>query len=395
MEKKTIGAFIAALRKANGMTQQELADKLNVSNKAVSRWEREECAPDISLIPVIAEIFGITCDELLRGERIKEPAVPSRSDVKVEKQIKSLVNRTIQSFKTLIYISLALAVSGFVFMLGITYGFYRAVIGFAVMLLFEVAAVLLAFIAMNKMKQTKADNELLENADSELIDKYDSTLGNYTFASFFASFAAIVISLPQICLDSDYLNSVWTIDSYFPMVLLLILLVLTPLCLLLKKPCVALISGRGYSIKLSIDRKILKMDLYQLGSSVLSAVLFVLAPYAIDDFYEETSLLYSLMISTAIACLVVNLVFFIICTVRYRKEDKKYFRISLRNLLTIPCALILANWHSVGFRYNPYTDEGTRFEVWDPSAFWGAVTICAAVFAVFAIINNIKMLKNK
>ena len=171
MEKKTIGAFIAALRKAHGMTQQELADKLNVSNKAVSRWEREECAPDISLIPVIAEIFGITCDELLRGERIKEPAVPSRSDVKVEKQIKSLVNRTIQSFKTLIYISLALAVSGFVFMLGITYGFYRAVIGFAVMLLFEVAAVLLAFIAMNKMKQTKADNELLENADSELIDK--------------------------------------------------------------------------------------------------------------------------------------------------------------------------------------------------------------------------------
>ena len=99
MEKKTIGAFIAALRKANGMTQQELADRLNVSNKAVSRWEREECAPDILLIPAIAEIFGITCDELLRGERIKEPAIPSRSDVKVEKQIKSLVNRTIQSFK--------------------------------------------------------------------------------------------------------------------------------------------------------------------------------------------------------------------------------------------------------------------------------------------------------
>lgn len=394
MEKKTIGAFIAALRKANGMTQQELADKLNVSNKAVSRWEREECAPDISLIPVIAEIFGITCDELLRGERIKEPAVPSRSDVKVEKQIKSLVNRTIQSFKTLIYISLALAVSGFVFMLGITYGFYRAAIGFAVMLLFEVAAVLLAFIAMNKMKQTKADNELLENADSELIDKYDSTLGNYTFASFFASFAAIVISLPQICLDSDYLNSVWTIDSYFPMVLLLILLVLTPLCLLLKKPCVALISGKHYSARESIDKNILIINLVQLGSSLIAAALLVLAPYTIVDFYE-TSILYNLLITVAIAFLVVNLVFFIICTVRYRKEDKKYFRISLRNLLTIPCVLILANWHSVGFRYNPYTDEGTRFEVWDPSAFWGAVTICAAVFAVFAIINNIKMLKNK
>ena len=41
MEKKTIGSFIAALRRANGLTQKELAEKLNVSDKAVSRWERD------------------------------------------------------------------------------------------------------------------------------------------------------------------------------------------------------------------------------------------------------------------------------------------------------------------------------------------------------------------
>lgn len=70
MEKKTIGSFIAVLRKASGMTQQEMADKLNISNKAVSRWERNECSPDLSLIPAIAEMFGVSCDELLKGERI-------------------------------------------------------------------------------------------------------------------------------------------------------------------------------------------------------------------------------------------------------------------------------------------------------------------------------------
>lgn len=66
MERKTIGSFIAALRKANGMTQKELADRLLVSDKAVRRWERDQCAPDISPIPVIAEPFGVTSDELLK-----------------------------------------------------------------------------------------------------------------------------------------------------------------------------------------------------------------------------------------------------------------------------------------------------------------------------------------
>ena len=73
MEKKTIGGFIAALRKANGMTQKDLAERLNVSDKTVSRWERDDGAPDLAAIPAIAEIFGVTCDELLRGER-KSPA---------------------------------------------------------------------------------------------------------------------------------------------------------------------------------------------------------------------------------------------------------------------------------------------------------------------------------
>ena len=69
MEKKTIGKFIAVLRKANGLTQADLAEKLFVSDKTVSRWERDESTPDLELIPVIADLFGVTSDELLRGER--------------------------------------------------------------------------------------------------------------------------------------------------------------------------------------------------------------------------------------------------------------------------------------------------------------------------------------
>lgn len=73
---KSMGSFIAVLRTAAGMTQRELADKLNVSDKTVSRWERDINAPDLSLLPILADLFGITCDELLRGERTSAQRPP-------------------------------------------------------------------------------------------------------------------------------------------------------------------------------------------------------------------------------------------------------------------------------------------------------------------------------
>lgn len=51
MERKSIGTLIAALRRANGLTQKQLADQLGVSDKAVSRWERDESLPDLTLLP--------------------------------------------------------------------------------------------------------------------------------------------------------------------------------------------------------------------------------------------------------------------------------------------------------------------------------------------------------
>ncbi len=80
--KLTPGAFIATLRKEKGLTQRELAEILSVSDKTVSHWEREESSPDISLLPLIAEIFDITVDELLRGGR-KESAAKESKEEKV------------------------------------------------------------------------------------------------------------------------------------------------------------------------------------------------------------------------------------------------------------------------------------------------------------------------
>ncbi len=72
IDREKFGAFIAALRKEQGLTQQELADRLFVSNKAVSKWERGQSLPDIALLEPLAQCLGVSVAELLRGERLAE-----------------------------------------------------------------------------------------------------------------------------------------------------------------------------------------------------------------------------------------------------------------------------------------------------------------------------------
>ncbi len=66
MKKQTLGMMISSLRKEKGMTQLELAEKMGVTDKAVSKWERDLSFPDISSIPKLAEIFDVSVDELMQ-----------------------------------------------------------------------------------------------------------------------------------------------------------------------------------------------------------------------------------------------------------------------------------------------------------------------------------------
>jgi len=72
MNNRSMGSFLSELRKEKGITQRELAELLNVSDKTVSHWERDEHSPDLSMIPLLAEFFGVSCDELIKGERKAE-----------------------------------------------------------------------------------------------------------------------------------------------------------------------------------------------------------------------------------------------------------------------------------------------------------------------------------
>ena len=67
MKSNTLGMMISSLRKENGMTQLELAEKMGVTDKAVSKWERDLSYPDVNSIPKLADIFGVSVDELMHN----------------------------------------------------------------------------------------------------------------------------------------------------------------------------------------------------------------------------------------------------------------------------------------------------------------------------------------
>ena len=72
MSNKTLGEMISSLRKQKNMTQNDLAEKMNVTDKAVSKWERNLSCPDVNSIPKLAEILGVSVNELLNAQTKKE-----------------------------------------------------------------------------------------------------------------------------------------------------------------------------------------------------------------------------------------------------------------------------------------------------------------------------------
>ena len=79
--KKTLGMMIAELRKQQGMTQLELAEKMGVTDKAVSKWERDLSCPDINSLPTLAQILGVSVEELMQTRKNAETPVSKVAEI--------------------------------------------------------------------------------------------------------------------------------------------------------------------------------------------------------------------------------------------------------------------------------------------------------------------------
>ena len=70
MANTSMGEIISTLRKEKGMTQKDIADKLGLTDKAVSKWERDVAFPDTATIPKLAEILGVSVEELMQAKAV-------------------------------------------------------------------------------------------------------------------------------------------------------------------------------------------------------------------------------------------------------------------------------------------------------------------------------------
>ncbi len=186
--KLTLGVFIAALRKEKGLTQKELAEMLSVSDKTVSHWEREETSPDISLLPVISDIFGITVDELLKGER-KEPDTV-HIEIKEDKKTGILYALEIafNKFRTRNYISIALSVIAI--LCGSIMSYFRSAdAGYIVFIAVLIVPLLLTAL----FRGSFTANLVSPYADKEILENYRKKANRITLCNLYFSLLCFVL----------------------------------------------------------------------------------------------------------------------------------------------------------------------------------------------------------
>ncbi len=207
MEQKTIGKFLSALRKANGYTQQQVADMLCVSNKTISKWECDDGYPEITMLPAIAELYGVTVDEILNGERT-EKVKPENVARKSEERTRLLIERSRLKFNNLIAVAvpfgLVAVVLAFLSM-GSEYSIYTW-IGRALSLVFITVSVIIAIIAFNNYKSALKMTDI----DTELLKKYKNKGSFWLSVELFLTLAVIISNTLNIIFNGGF-GTAWTV----------------------------------------------------------------------------------------------------------------------------------------------------------------------------------------
>lgn len=205
MDQEKIGKFILELRKEKNMTQRELANKLGVTDRAISKWENGRGMPDLSLIKSLCDELGITVNELLNGERIYENDV----HFKMEETILNTVDYVDKKIKNNNKIFKIIIIS---------------------ILLFSICLIGMFAIDVNQMNQHKPvvfstwgykytpaidlyENEIYFAIKDHLVEKGDNESKRYDGEKTFVSMKVFLLEEKER--DALYYVSAWVVDGKY------------------------------------------------------------------------------------------------------------------------------------------------------------------------------------
>ena len=425
MEKKTLGSFLSALRRAQGLTQQEVADRLMVSNRAVSRWERDEAMPDILLLPAIADLFGVTVDELLRGERKREAYSPpineseSSADSNANDQtaseaaepepdpralrgLRAMMNRALSQFRACVIYSLSFILAGLFIMMGISYSFYRPTIGFMILLIVLTGSLTTTILAATRLRDFI--NEQLSTPETRLPDEELRAACRFYAAGLsrviWVAITALLITLPLVLIrDSKFVHSVLSAEFYGPMAILIgIACMVAILCLnepamrLLCKPwegTLGVIIGHT-AHQPTLSRHRLSLTLWQ----IIPATVGIVGATFISNYFwsEETAIDYVSILSITLLLLGITAAC-IAFPLHLRKESKgsparRDLVISgVRNLILIAVGILTVG---NGVTFVRWRDNGKN---WETVQYWHEEIIIIGIVASLAVILGAELLR--
>ncbi len=188
MDQKRIGAFIARCRKEKNLTQMQLAELLEITNQAVSKWETGRGMPDVSLLQPLCDVLGISLNELFSGEHISAEEYKGKAEENISKLFKEKQIANLKPVKYLFSIcaNVTLLVAVIELAIGLVGNFFNSAILEA--MLINASVWLILFLAsMGKLVYDKKKMKNLEHLgacmDSEIGDMIPAAwirVGNYT-----------------------------------------------------------------------------------------------------------------------------------------------------------------------------------------------------------------------
>lgn len=205
MDTQKTGEFLRALRKAKGLTQEEVAEQLFLSPKTVSRWESGAGLPDINIISGVAALYGVTVDEILQGEKKtdrSETLTEQTKRLKNDGRARMIRENLLKKYN--VFFIVAVSVLGFFLLLEILLGFLvNKFVALVLMPLGMAAALLVEAYGNSEIKRISSENE--DDALAAGIEKTKKTIRrkNLLFADIFAGVLLLSLALVGIMFSAN------------------------------------------------------------------------------------------------------------------------------------------------------------------------------------------------